>query len=139
MLLRSQYSSKQPLKLKIFINPATDIDFSNVTDFKPTSEFKLEWDPNCARPYLFRGPAFNSVTHVAIHVSSLLHPNQVELNPPADDPQLATDQIVINYLGILGSYTGSIRIPPSTAYELTPQPGDHQTTEISKQSLGFGL
>jgi hypothetical protein len=143
ILCVTKYKSHQPKLLKIYINPASDVDFGNIASIKPTQQFVLQHDPTGVYPYLVRGIAFNSVTHISIHISELLHPGAVDVDDKGKLlPELDEDvgnEIMVNFLGLLGSYSGSIRVPPKTAYELAPQPGDHQQTEITKHSMGFGL
>ena len=144
LLVRSQYKSKTPKTARLYINPSTDIDFSNVNDFKPTQLIQLQWDPKCEKPVVFRGaPVYNTVNSIALYISDRLHPDHTEeqTDEVVNDPQISEtgDQLCVNFLGFLGNFTNTNKRAVKAIYEAAPVASDHAAQEITRQSLGFGL
>lgn len=143
IIIRSQFKSRSPTTVKVFVDPGRELDFGNIGDFKPAHAGVVDWDPEANNPILFRSPLFKSFANLYVYVGSPSggeEPSTGEMS--AEDKKLWEEtkgEVVVNYLALLGAATKTMRVAPKTTYEIAPQPGDHPVGEITKASLGFGL
>lgn len=149
IIIRSQFKSRSPTNIKVFVDPGRELDFGNISDFKPAHVGTSDWDPEANKPILFRSPLFKSFANLYIYIGSPRSTSnddeERELNYQEWSPEEkklwdeTKNEIIVNYLGLLGAATKTMRVAPKATYEIAPQPGDHPISEITKAGLGFGL
>lgn len=128
LLNMSSKSETKPAKVKAYVNPPTDLDFSNISQVHHTQDWSVPQDSNSL---------FN-VLHTRISKFSQIKSLYLLVSNERDEDDSV---VMLNWLGLEGEFTraASDAGPIITTYELTPNLADHPQTQSNLFDSNIGM